>query len=67
MIWRKVLLKPIISHLTIGEDQVVFDPFMGSWTTRIALFNLNRKFIGIGLDKNTFENARKNIASKIGV
>ena len=34
---------------------------MGSGTTGIAALNHNRKFIGIEIDKETFEKARGNI------
>ena len=40
---------------------VVLDPFMGSGTTGVACKNLNRKFIGIELDENSFEIAKNRI------
>lgn len=43
------------------EDDVVFDPFMGSGTTGVACKNLNRNFIGIELDETYFEIAKKRI------
>jgi len=44
-----------------NEGDVVFDPFMGSGTTgKMAKLN-NRNFIGIELDENYFEIARKRI------
>ena len=36
---------------------------MGSGSTGIACLNANRNFIGIELDKNTFEIAKKRIES----
>ena len=42
-------------------NQVVLDPFMGSGTTGVACKNLNRKFIGIELDKNYFNIAKERI------
>ena len=42
-------------------NQIVLDPFMGSGTTGVACKNLNRKFIGIELDKDYFEIAQSRI------
>jgi ParB-like chromosome segregation protein Spo0J len=52
----------IISKLTI-ENDVVLDPMMGSGTTGIAALKLNRKFVGIEKDKETFEIAISRIMS----
>ena len=43
------------------ENQIVMDPLMGSGTTGITSLNLNRKFIGIEIDKDRFEIAKANI------
>lgn len=43
------------------ENDVVFDGFMGSGTTGVACKHTNRKFIGIELDDNYFEIAKKRI------
>lgn len=43
------------------ENDVVLDPFMGSGTTGVACINTNRKFIGIELDDNYFDIAKKRI------
>lgn len=43
------------------ENDVVLDPFAGSATTCVAAYELNRKFIGIELNKEYFEVASKNI------
>jgi DNA modification methylase len=48
-----------------NENDVVFDPFMGSGTTgKMALLN-NRKFIGIEKDDNYFEIAQKRIGEAL--
>lgn len=50
----------LIKMLSYVGD-VVLDPFMGSGTTGVACKNLNRKFIGIELDKKYFEIAKERI------
>lgn len=47
------LMREIIKIHT-DENDVVIDPFMGSGTTGLACLELNRKFIGIELDKDYF-------------
>jgi ParB-like chromosome segregation protein Spo0J/tRNA1(Val) A37 N6-methylase TrmN6 len=54
----------MISALTL-ENQKVLDPFMGSGTTGIAALKLNRKFIGVEIDKDRFEIAKANIAKHL--
>lgn len=44
-----------------NENQVVFDPFMGSGTTGVACVNTGRKFIGIELDEGYFKIAEQRI------
>jgi DNA modification methylase len=44
----------VIKRLTV-ENQIVLDPFMGSGTTGIAALKLGRKFIGIDIEKKSFE------------
>ena len=50
----------LIEHLTDEED-IVFDPFMGSGSTGVACKNLNRSFIGSELEKEYFNISKKRI------
>lgn len=43
------------------ENQIVFDPFMGSGTTGVAALNNNRKFIGIEINKDYYKVAKSRI------
>ena len=54
------LLEYLIKTYT-NENEVVSDTFMGSGSTGVACMNTNRSFIGIELDKNYFEIAKKRI------
>ena len=54
------LMEKIILSTT-EEGDTVCDPFMGSGTTGIVCKKLNRNFIGIELDKEYFEIAKKRI------
>lgn len=47
-----------------NENSIVLDCFGGSFSTAIACLNLNRNFIGIELDDNYFEIAKKRVAEK---
>jgi len=54
------LLKHIIQMAT-NERDVIFDPFMGVGSTGVASLELNRKFIGIEIDKRYFEASKKRL------
>ena len=43
------------------ENDLVFDPFMGSGTTGIACKKLNRNFVGFEIDKEYFNIAQERI------
>ena len=44
-----------------NKNQTILDPFMGSGTTGVACAELGRKFIGIEIDPDYFEIAKKRI------
>ena len=54
------LIKNIIFHSS-NEKQIVLDCFMGSGTVAVACQQTNRNFIGIELDENYCEIARKRV------
>ena len=54
------LLEYLIKTYT-NENDTVLDFTMGSGSTGVACKNLNREFIGIELDKNYFDMAKKRI------
>lgn len=54
------LMEYLIKMVT-KEGQTVLEPFMGSGTTGVACKNINRNFIGIELEKDYFEIAKRRI------
>ena len=44
------------------EGDIVLDPFLGSGTTRIAAYNLNRNFIGYEISKEYFDKEEERFA-----
>lgn len=57
------MIEDIISSVTF-EDEVVFDPFVGSGSTIVATKNLNRKYVGFELDKKYFDIAQERIGGE---
>ena len=58
------LLETFIKNSS-GENEVVFDGFMGSGSTGVACVNTNRHFIGIELDEGYFKIAKERIEKSI--
>ena len=58
---KPIKLMEYLVKLVTPENAIVLDPFMGSGSTGIACVNLNRKFIGMELDKDYFEIAKARI------
>ena len=58
----KVVMGWIIDKYSKKGDTIL-DPFMGSGTTGCACKELNRKFIGIEINKDYYEIAKKRIAN----
>lgn len=58
------LMEWIIKSYT-NENDLVFDPFMGSGSTGLACKNINRKFMGVELDDKYFKAAEERINETI--
>lgn len=54
-------LMKLLIDLTTKKGQLVLDPFMGSGTTCIAAKELQRKYVGIEINKKYFKEARKRL------
>lgn len=48
-------------HRASLDDEIVFDPFMGSGTTGVACVDLHRKFIGVEIEPRYFDIACRRI------
>ena len=57
------VMKNIIGILS--KDVIIVDPFMGSGTTGVACIELNRDFIGIELNTEYFEIAKKRLEEAV--
>ena len=58
------LIKELILQSS-QEEEIVFDPFMGSATTAVSCIELNRKYIGFELNKKYYELAKNRINQHI--
>lgn len=58
---KPVELMKILIENSSNKNDVVIDPFMGVGATGVACKELNRNFIGIELDENYFNIAKKRI------
>ena len=58
---KPLKLMQALIELTTSEEQIVLDPFCGSGTTCLASTILNRHYIGIELENEYYDNAKKRI------
>jgi len=58
---KPIKLMQYLITLITPPNGIVLDPFMGSGTTGLACKNLDRNFIGIEMEKEYFEIAKKRI------
>ena len=54
-----------IIYQCTNENDIIFDPFMGSCSTGVACVKLKRNFIGCELDNKYFELSSKRIQKEI--
>ena len=64
---KPVELNKLLIENSSNEGEIVLDPFMGVGACGVACLELNRKFIGIEIDENYFEIARKRIEEQQNV
>lgn len=57
---KPVKLLERLLNLVKKENDLVFDPFAGSFNTGIAAFNLKIDYIGIEIDEEYYESGKKN-------
>jgi site-specific DNA-methyltransferase (adenine-specific) len=50
---------------TLPQDYVICDPFMGGGSAGVACAILNRKFIGMEIDKLYFDEAKKKLGGML--
>ena len=54
----------VLVELLTNENDIVLDCFSGSGTTALACKELNRRFIGIELDKKYFDIAKERLSNE---
>ena len=64
--WEQSPIEPeyVIKNLTLENQSMVLDPMMGLGTTGVASILLNRKFIGIEKNEDTFKIAQSRITKE---
>jgi ParB-like chromosome segregation protein Spo0J len=64
--WEQSPIEPeyVIKNLTLENHSIVLDPMMGLGTTGVSSILLNRKFIGIEKNKDTFKIAQSRITKE---
>jgi ParB-like chromosome segregation protein Spo0J len=55
----------LIDKLTLSKDSLVMDPFLGSGEFGVAAAKLGRYFIGIEIDKGSFDRAKNHIMIEV--
>ena len=58
------LLRHLI-NIASNEGDVILDPFMGVGSTGVAALEMNRKFIGLEIEKNYFDAAEKRLKNSV--
>ena len=58
---KPVKLMQSLVEIHSNPNDIILDPFMGSGSAGVAALNLNRKFIGIEMDKHYFDLAKERI------
>lgn len=64
-VYPEYVVQEFLKLLT-EKDNIVLDPFMGSGTTAVVCKKMGRKFIGIEINPQYCEYARKKIAQSVG-
>ena len=58
------LISQLITYYT-KENDLILDPFMGSFTTAVCCHRLQRRFIGAELDKEYFEKGQERLNNEM--